>query len=441
MALTTTMSAARTLPYLLSALLVAACATEPASDVASEDDLPVGDLSGDDGKADGYWGFATECKDIPYLPPLTDPEIIISIDGLTLHLVDRAGDYDRVFSVGVGTIDKSTTSMTYGESHTMYPVLATGGSDFTIKTTDNWNFNPCRIWWTDSSTGQRLPVFAGLPFMRWQWGYGIHGPITNYRAANGGRLDRGYVSHGCIRMEAADVVEVYALISATAEVPVHVQREAERLTSGARTDVSERWIGSECARDSDCSYDGGLCKANPYSGRSFCTKSCDRYCPDRTGYPTTFCVADPDAADQGMCVVKESSQNFDCRPYDHLAPMWQTRFSQPSVGAEVCVPGSRGWIGDHCFSDIDCQDGNSCAGSSTNAGAPGICTQSCTRYCPDQTGTPSTFCVNEAELGGATCVRQCSPDSNASECPADSQCVARDRNGQPGVTRTVCLPD
>ena len=58
--------------------------------------------------------------------------------------------------------------------------------------------------------------------------YAIHGPIDNYRAANGGNLRRGYVSHGCVRMAAADVLEVYARIKGVASVPVHVQREPER---------------------------------------------------------------------------------------------------------------------------------------------------------------------------------------------------------------------
>ncbi len=434
------MCTTKLLPILLLSLLVPACADPGAPEGPGDDsdDLPLGDLGADDGKADGNWGHATVCKDIPYQQPLEDPYIVISIDGLTLHLRDRAGDYDRVFPIGVGAIDTAAASLTYDESHTMYPLLSTGRNDFTIDTTNNWSFNPCRIWWTDPATGEQLPVFAGLPFMRWYGGYGIHGPITNYRASNGGWLQRGYVSHGCIRMEAADVVEVYARIADTARVAVHVQREAERDSNHDRIEVDSPWIGAECQSDDDCSFAGGQCHHNPFGGRGFCTMSCSRYCPDRTGYPVTFCVADPDDASQGICVVKENPQNHDCRPYDHFEKSHQGRFGQPSVTAEVCLPGSRGWVGDHCFTDLDCQRGNHCAGA--DDGQPGICTQSCVRYCPDQAGTPTTFCVSEADLGGATCVRQCTPASNASECPADSVCVERARNGSPSVRRNVCLP-
>ena len=402
------------------------------------EDLPVGDLNGDDGKADGSWGYATTCKEIPNLPPLADPAITVSIDGLTLHLVDRAGDYDRVFPVGVGTIDEREGSVTEGESRTMYPPLKSGSSDFSIDTTDRWSFEPCRIWWTSSETGEQLPVFAGLPFMRWSGAYGIHGPITNYRAQNGGYLERGYVSHGCIRMEAADVLEVYARVSGVDRVPVRVQREPERDDAGRAEDVDPPWVGAECEADEDCAYSAGFCKANPYSGRKFCSIRCSRYCPDRTGYPTTFCVADPDDTSQGFCTVKEESRNYDCRPYDHFAPVAQARFGDPGTTARVCMPGSRGWIGDHCFTDLDCQEENHCAGA--RGAEPGICTQACERYCPDAPGRPPTFCVDEPALGGSVCVRQCTPESNASECPASSACMARSRAGQPSVERDVCLP-
>src|SRR6267142_560995 len=54
---------------------------------------------------------------------------------------------------------------------------------------------PCKFWWTDPETGKKQPVFAGLPFLSWYGNFAIHGPIDNFRAANGGSLRRGYVSH------------------------------------------------------------------------------------------------------------------------------------------------------------------------------------------------------------------------------------------------------
>ena len=227
-------------------------------------------LTGDDGKADGEWGAALTCKTGPALPPLAHPEIFVSLDGLTLRLVDRSAGFEKIFPVGVGTRDTDPTSITYGESRSYYPIAAYAKQDFVIKPS---TIQPCKVWWTDPETGERLPVFAGLPFLSWSGSYAIHGPIDNYRAPNGGSLRRGYVSHGCIRMAAADVLEVYARIKGVASVPVHVQREAERTAAGGRVDAAP-WIGSECRADADCAYPGGVCKPNRYSGRGFCSARC-----------------------------------------------------------------------------------------------------------------------------------------------------------------------
>ncbi len=50
------------------------------------------------------WGHALQCKPIPALPVLPSPEVVISLDGLTLHLFDRTTGFDRVYPVGVGAV-------------------------------------------------------------------------------------------------------------------------------------------------------------------------------------------------------------------------------------------------------------------------------------------------------------------------------------------------
>jgi hypothetical protein len=417
---------------LLPALVCAVwgCADEPPA-LDEGDELPIGDVSADDLKADGAWGAATTCKPVPELPRLVDPRITISLNGLTLHLVDPATGYDKVFPIGPGAIDGDETSLTYGESLSMYPLLAYDKQDFQITPS---SIQPCKIWWTDPATGQKLPVFAGLPFLSWSGSYGIHGPIDNYRSPAGGTLRRGYVSHGCIRMQAADVLELYGRIKGLPRVPVRVQREPERLSDGTRVDVPQKWVGAECDSDDECAYTNGFCKRNAWSDRGFCSARCNRSCADRAGYPTTFCVDDPDDPSLGMCVPKEQAEDRGCRPYDHFVVGTEPRHTQPSVTARVCVPGSPGWVGDRCVSDGDCLFGTSCEA--------GICTMSCDRYCADEPGWASTFCVSDPSLGaGGRCVRQCTPESNASECAAGQICVERSRNGQPSVVRDVCLPE
>jgi hypothetical protein len=305
-----------------------------------DEDLPLGD--GVDLKADGDWGpYATQCKAIPTRPALVNPRITISITGLTLHLTDATG-FSRVYPVGVGAINHSAGETTFDRSLSLYPVLTTKSTKFTIKTS---RVDPCKVWWTDPATRQKSPVFAGLPFLPWYGSYGIHGPITEYQQQNGGKLQRGYVSHGCVRMEAADVAEVWAYVRKASEVPVTVQAELERPTSGAlAVDLDQRWILSECATSADCNYSGGLCVPRAGSARGFCSAACTGYCNyDKYGYPVTFCVPPASignfTATTGFCTNKSSDFDDSCRRYDGMRSASNTpRFSQPSVKSTVCLP-------------------------------------------------------------------------------------------------------
>jgi len=358
----------------------------------------------------------------------------VSLDGLTLHLVDTASGYDRVFR-SARRIDQTETDAEYGESLSYEPIIKYRTGDFAITPASSV---ACKTWWTDPETGNKAPVFAGLPFMSWSGNYAIHGPIDNFRAPNGGTLRRGFVSHGCVRMEAADVLEVYARVSGAARVPVHVQRAAERADDGRTVDVPSKWIGAACSDDSECAYTNGFCATNHTSHAGFCSAHCAQYCADRTGYPSTFCVADPDHDGSGMCVPKAVDQNFECRPYDHFAIAHaQARFHQPSATADVCLPHSPGWIGDHCAADDECGSGLGCRGAT--ALAPGVCTMACTSVCPDQPGWADTFCANVPALAaGGTCVRACTPSSNGSECPTDMACAPAPRAAEPSATRYAC---
>ncbi|MCC6807291.1 MAG: L,D-transpeptidase family protein [Deltaproteobacteria bacterium] len=427
-----------------TALLLIACGAQidappppavEAVDTTPNDDVPLTDENGEpvadlplgefEDALDGQWGSALTCKPIPTLPPLVAPRVILSIEGLTVHVIDDATGYDRVFPAGVGKIENDENEASYGESLSYFPILATKTNKFKFRKSTS---TACKTWWTDPETGKRSPVFAGLPFMAFYGGYAIHGPIDNYTAPNGGNLTRGFVSHGCFRMRADDILEIYARIGKLSEVPVTLQREPERLSSGVRTDA-DRFIGSECQSDTDCGFAGGFCHQNDVGGRGFCSQRCDRTCPDKAGAPTTFCVKDPSASGQGMCVVKVGAKNQACRPYDHLQPKTVARNGQPSVTASVCMPGSRGWIGDRCNATAACQAGGTCS--------DGVCTMPCSRVCPDLVGTPWTACVRGE--GATSCLRQCTPASNASECAAGTHCAEMARAS--GGTKTVCALD
>jgi len=320
---------------MMSMQTLAGCAVpnaleEEESEARGKDDLSIGEVEG----AVGDVGAATTCKPIPKVDPLKDPEIVISLDGLTLHLRDRAGTYDRVFPIGPGAIED-------GKSKTPVGQFYTGSNTTEVKDTQFGYYYPCRMWWTDPDTGKQSPVFAGLPFIRLAGtptaGYGIHGPIDGFTASNGGSLRRGYVSHGCVRMAAEDVVEVYGRIHAHSRTPVKIQREIERLPSGAAVDLASRWIGAECKSDSDCNYPGGFCRASS-SGVGTCTLPCTHGCPDRRGEAPTFCVKDATTG-AGMCVPQSSTTfNFSCARYERRLVAATAARPDKTATALVCRP-------------------------------------------------------------------------------------------------------
>ncbi len=322
-------------------LALAACG--PAHEWTGEEgtDLPLGELGPADdlGKADA-WGYATQCKPIPApTATLGAPRIVVSLKGLTLHLTDDLNPaFERVYPIGPGAINTRPGETTTGRSLSMYPPLATKKKDFTIKTS---TVNPCKIWWTDPETGTKSPVFAGMPFIPWYGSYGIHGPITGYAAKNGGQLQRGFVSHGCLRMESADVLELWSLIRSKATVPVRIEEELERRKDGLAVDLKQRWLLSECRVDADCNYAGGLCLGkSATTGRGFCSVRCSGTCSyDKYGYPVSFCVADASTPGQGMCTLKASLFNWDCKPYSGFRSARAVpRFGGVLAKADVCLP-------------------------------------------------------------------------------------------------------
>lgn len=436
------------LPLVSFAFIANACddtSTEPVDDTPADyADLTLGEVT--DYKDDGNWGAATTCKPIPSLTPLKDPFITVSLDGLTLHLVDRQGTYDKTFPIGPGAIEKglSLTPVSTGRADQLFYARTDmpKGVDGPTSSQQVWSWNySCKMWWKDEA-GKYIPVFAGLPFIRLEGpsslGYGIHGPIDKFTQANGGTLRRGFVSHGCVRMEAADLVEVYALIQGK-KTPVRIQQALERRENGVAVDLDKKWVGSECSTNADCNFTDGFCHKNDYSGRGFCSARCDRYCADLGQDPTgTFCVTDPAEPTKGMCVKKSAAVDNTCRRYDHfLTRKGVGRFGQATVKADVCLPGTEGWMGDRCLDDAECTGG---VCMPVDGGAGGLCTQACNKSCPDKSTYAGTFCVaasSESELSDGMCVAACTRDD---DCAVGTTCEAEPRNHQSSVVRSVCLP-
>ncbi len=155
---------------------------------------------------------------------LVAPEIRVSLDGLTVHLLDAETGLSRVYPTGVGELDST------GTSYTPTGFFATAP-------------NPAVSWW---NVPERFTpsYFGGFPFLRitthnskgWNT-YGLHGPISfSCNIETDGEcplserswfLRQGYVSHGCLRMRAEDIVELFYLIEGHASVPVTIQQFTE----------------------------------------------------------------------------------------------------------------------------------------------------------------------------------------------------------------------
>jgi hypothetical protein len=99
------------------------------------------------------------------------------------------------------------------------------------------------------------------------------------------------------------------------------------------------WIGGSCPSDEACDYAEAFC-LSPAEGwpNGTCSLDCDRFCPDRDGASTTFCVADIVAG--GACVQQCDFAAYPatgCRPGYGCRP--RGRFAEPDVRREVCTPG------------------------------------------------------------------------------------------------------
>lgn len=327
-------------------------------------------------KGDDFYHFGAEdhserCKPIPALESLNSPKIVISTEGLYLHLWDRAGEYDKVFPIGVGRVSNDGDSLTPDSLSQEEQLFYIRGASHPAKDTSDvserrWAWlHSCRIWsgskyYNDMTNQQEFrSYFAGLPFLRLEGSpraaYGIHGPITSYWQEDGGDLKRGYVSSGCVRMESKQVREVYAKIKGN-RTPVRVQKEPEIRDDGLPVNP-DRFINAQCNEDADCADDGAICVRNPRTLGGFCTKPCTHsaQCPDRasdgnisTPSREAKCVKNPlndttlsePVYSQGICLTESSpTANKSCNRFDgRFESVKLPRAGWPIEEVEVCAP-------------------------------------------------------------------------------------------------------
>lgn len=204
---------------LAAAVALVGCADSPDTfdgDVLGEgeqyDEENPGASLDDDGKSDlPRYQIPTD------LPQLVAPEIIVSLDGLTVHLFDRETGFQAVYPAGVGVKSSSGLSITPIGHFATSPDI-----------TDTW-------WYVARRTNPEY--FGGFPFLRIDAEnrngantYALHGPITE-------TLQRGYVSHGCVRMESEHIIDLFWMVKMHPSTPVTIQKEVERDAAGRKVDV------------------------------------------------------------------------------------------------------------------------------------------------------------------------------------------------------------
>jgi extensin-like protein len=59
--------------------------------------------------------------------------------------------------------------------------------------------------------------------------------------------------------------------------------------SGSEEQGPLGFVGGPCQTNEDCEYEGSVCMTSGFQG-GLCSLPCDQFCPDKEGYPVTFCV-------------------------------------------------------------------------------------------------------------------------------------------------------
>ncbi len=137
--------------------------------------------------------------------------------------------------------------------------------------------------------------------------------------------------------------------------------DGESTGGGSSFDCSAPWspafVGSPCADDGDCGFEGGRCILEDEGFPcGTCSVSCDGLCPDQDGAPETFCIdtVDVELEDTGGTCLSRCDPTIlggnGCR--DGYACSVLDRFGEPATSTGTCIPIALAGGG----ADTDCQE-------------------------------------------------------------------------------------
>ncbi len=186
--------------------------------------------------------------------------------------------------------------------------------------------------------------------------------------------------------------------------------------------------GAEVTEPPDEAADAGF----PDATAADATPNPDAETPDQ-GHAEDLGFLDATVFDAGTPDTGATDLGFrDASSPDAVA----TDSGPPDPGPAVLNPG---WIGGPCASDADCNFANGRCLTAAQGYPGGLCTQDCTRFCPDQAGPQNavTFCM---EATSAQCVARCDYTLSPTGCRQGYVCLPEKRYNEPSVVRDVCVP-
>jgi hypothetical protein len=164
--------------------------------------------------ADSYKTLMAESY-FKYLFDTKDSSDTVINDNMKLEKLMSVQNSRKLFKKHMGHIFTASTEKAdyVGFLTLVYPIAATVAGPFNqpkeqitdLKTAESIEAR----WWSNKWNDE----FGGFPFLLLEWtGVAFHGPITNYSPMDVWYLRRGYVSHGCHRMDSSDILEFRALM-------------------------------------------------------------------------------------------------------------------------------------------------------------------------------------------------------------------------------------
>jgi hypothetical protein len=119
----------------------------------------------------------------------------------------------------------------------------------------------------------------------------------------------------------------------------------------------------------------------------------------------------------------------------------------PAPPTPPTPPTGSAWIGEACSEGAGCQSGLCLTSVGETSFAGGSCSDPCNKLCPDQAGSPTTFCVSFDASSGlfsgpqGHCFARCDTKAYPGNgCREGYACAKLPRHGDSSVKRNVCLP-